>query len=92
MEEKTARQLIKDVGEISDFLRGNPAFKERGFIDRFDDLVGEVKAIKGKVEIIEKNGVKLRWFWVGASATGGAGFYAGLKALFIKLGWITAVK
>lgn len=92
MEEKTAKQLIKDVGEIRDFLMGNPSFKEKGFIDRFGDLETKVDKIAVKVDVLEKNGVKIKWFWTGVGAAGGVGGYTGIKAILAKLGWISQIK
>lgn len=91
MEEKTARQLVKDVGAISDFLQGNPAFKEKGFIDRFGDLEAKVDKIAVKVDMLEQRGIKVKWFWAGWGTAAGAGAYATVKSSWFAkaVAWAT---
>lgn len=85
MEEKTAQRLVKEVGQIRDFLMGNPEFKEKGFIDRFSDLETKVTIIDKKVDNLERNGVKVKWWWTGAAAGGGIATGVAGKSTLAKI-------
>lgn len=92
MEERTAQKLISSINELkaqqSDMWKkmvGDPTEGKLG-----TGIIARLDKIEEKIEKIEKNGIKIRWFWMGASAAGGAGGYAGIKALLAKLGWIAS--
>lgn len=94
MEERTAQKLIAAIADLksqqNDMWKkivGDPTEGKLG-----TGIITRLDKIEEKIEKIEKNGIKIRWFWMGASAAGGAGGYAGIKALLAKLGFLSQIK
>lgn len=71
------------LNAIYNEIVGEPEFGRKGMRKQLDENTQAIEDIK-------KNGVKVKYFWMGASAVGGAGATFGMKALWAKIAAIWA--